>query len=113
LRYGDWERLEGMELERARGGMPVRPFTRLVWLDAFVHSNGFLAKRYNMSGDFRLTNRIDLSADYQQASRVTACMTGAPKKLHEVSRDSGVGLEQVFDIINAYDALGYVEGTQR
>jgi len=113
LRYGDWERLEPMELERARGGMAVRPFTRLVWLDAFVHSSGFLAKRYAMGGDFRLTNRIDLSTDYPQAARVTACMSGAPRKLHEVSRDSGVGLEQIFDVINAYDALGYVEGTRR
>ena len=113
FRYGDWKRLDGMELERARGGMAVRPFTHLVWLDAFVHSSGFLAKRYAMGGSFRLTNRIDLSADYQQASRVTACMSGAPKKLHEVARDSGVGLEKVFDIVNAYDALGFVEGTQR
>jgi hypothetical protein len=113
LRFGDWERLDGMELERARGGMAVRPFKHLIWLDAFVHSNGFLARRYNMNGDFRLTNRIDLSADYPQAVRVTTCMSGAPKKLHEISRDSGVGLEQVCDIINAYDALGYVEGTRR
>ena len=113
LRYGDWERLDGTELERARGGMPVRPFTRLVWLDAFVHSNGFIAKRYNMGGEFRLANRIDFSTDYPLAARVTACMSGPPKKIHEVSRDSGVGLEQVCDVINAYDALGYVEGTLR
>jgi len=113
LRYGDWERLDGTELERARGGMAVRPFMRLVWLDAFVHSNGFIAKRYNMSGDFRLTNRIDFSSDYPLAARVTASMSGAPKKIHEISRDSGVGLDQVCDVINAYDALGYVEGTRR
>jgi len=113
LRYGDWRPLEGMELERARGGMGVRPFTHLIWLDAYVHSSGFLAKRYAMGGDFRLTNRIDLAADYPQAARVAACMLGPPKKLHEISRDSGVGLEKVFDIINAYDALGYVDGTRR
>jgi hypothetical protein len=95
LRFGDWLRLDRYEFQ-----------------DAFIHSKGFLAKHLDPGGNYRLTNRLDLTLDYPRAFRVGAIM-GTPRQLHEISRVSAVGLAEVFDVINAYEAIGYVEWTRR
>ncbi len=112
LRFGDWQRLDRTELQDARMGVAARPYARLIWMDSFIHSNGFLARHFDPGGNYRLTNRIDLSLDYPRAYRVGALM-GVPRKLHEIARVSAVGLAEVFDVINAYEAIGYVEWTPR
>ncbi len=110
LRFGDFERLTGKALEDARRGSAARPYARLLWMDHYVRSNGFLAKQLDPSGTFVLTNRLDFSLDYPRAYRIGSLLN-VPRKLHEVSRISSVALDEVFDIINAYAALGYVECT--
>ena len=112
LRFGDWERMDRFELQEARSGIAARPYTRLIWMDSFIHSNGFLARHLDPGGNYRLTNRLDLTLDYPRAFRVGAIM-GTPRKLHEIARVSAVGLAEVFDVINAYEAIGYVESTHR
>jgi hypothetical protein len=112
LRFGDWLRLDRYEFQEARTGIAARPYARLIWMDAFIHSKGFLARHLDPGGDYRLTNRLDLTLDYPRAFRVGAIM-GTPRKLHEIARVSAVGLAEVFDVINAYEAIGYVESTQR
>jgi len=112
LRYGDWQRLSRAELAEARKGVAAKPFARLIWMDSFVRSNGFLCKHFDPGGSYRLTNRLDLSLDYPRAFRVSSLMT-VPRKLHEIARITSVGLAEVFDIINAYDTLGYLEWTHR
>jgi hypothetical protein len=77
-----------------------------------VQSNGFLARHFDAGGNFQLSNRIDFTLDYPRAVRVGALMT-VPRKLHEIARVSGVGLADIFDIINAYDSIGYVAWTPR
>ena len=112
LRSGDWQRLNWTELVEARKGMAARPYARLIWMDTFIHSNGFLARHLDPGGNYRLTNRLDFSLDYPRAFRVGALMT-TPRKLHEIARVSAVGLAEVFDVVNAYEAIGYVEWTPR
>jgi hypothetical protein len=112
LRYGDWQRLNRAELEKARRNAAARPFVRLIWMDSFIHSKGFLAKHFDPGGDYRLTSRIDLSLDYPRAYRVGTHMTKS-RKLHEIARVSSVGLAEVFDVVNAYEAIGCVEWTRR
>lgn len=112
LRFGDWVRLDRFEFQEARSGIAARPYTRLIWMDSFIHSKGFLARHLDPGGNYRLTNRLDLTLDYPRAFRVGAVM-GVPRKLHEIARVSAVGLAEVFDVINAYEAIGYVEWTHR
>ena len=81
-------------------------------MDSFIHSNGFLSKHFDPGGDYHLTKRLDFSLDYPRAYRVGALMN-VPRKLHEIARVSAVGLAEVFDVINAYEAIGYVEWTPR
>jgi hypothetical protein len=112
LRFGDWLRLDRYEFQDARTGIAARPYARLIWMDAFIHSKGFLARHLDPGGNYRLTNRLDLTLDYPRAFRVGAIM-GTPRQLHEIARVSAVGLAEVFDVINAYEAIGYVEWTHR
>lgn len=110
LKFGDWKLLSDPEWELVRRSASARPYVRLKWMDSFIHSDGFLAKHLDPAASYRLNNRLDLAGDYPRAFRVGTHMT-VPRKLHEVARMSAVGLAEVFDVINAYESIGYVECT--
>jgi hypothetical protein len=112
LRFGDFKRLTHSELEVVRRTASARPYVRLIWMDSFLHSDGFLAKHLDPGGTYRLTDRLELTGDYPRAFRVGTHMT-VPRKLHEIARLSAVGLAEVFDVVNAYESIGYVEWTTR
>ena len=108
LRFGDWQRLSADELEQARGGVAARPFACLVWMESFLTSKGVLSRRLDPEGAYSLTRRLELANDYPRALRISAQMTH-PRKLDAVARTSGVDIAEVFDVVNAYDAIGYLE----
>ncbi|MBS0213216.1 MAG: hypothetical protein JSR26_08585 [Proteobacteria bacterium] len=108
LKFGDWKLLGDPEWEHVRRTASARPYVRLKWMDSYIHSDGFLAKHLDPNACYRLNNRLDLAGDYPRAFRVGTHMTVA-RKLHEVARMSAVGLDEVFNVINAYECIGYVE----
>lgn len=108
LRYSDWKLLTAPEWEHVRRTASARPYLRLKWMDSFIHSDGFLAKHLDPGASYRLNNRLDLAGDYPRAFRVGTHMS-IPRKLHEIARMSAVGLAEVFDVVNAYESIGYVE----
>jgi hypothetical protein len=112
LRYGNWQRLTPGELDAFRRSTFTKPCVSLIWMCSFIHSRGFLSKKFDSSGTFRLVNRLNLAQDYPRAFRVGAQMT-TPRRLHEIARLSTIDIDEVFNIVNAYDAIGYVEGTLR
>ena len=111
LRLGDWKRLSGDELEEARKGVVARPFAYLIWMDSFIHSNGSLSRRFDPDGTYRLSKRLDLATDYPRALRISAQMN-QPRRLDAIARASGADLAEVFDVVNAYEAIGYLEWTR-
>jgi hypothetical protein len=112
LRVGDWRRLVNYELDALRLRVPARPYLRLIWTDRFIRSDGYLASHLDPGGTYRLTRWLELAQDYPRAFRVGANMM-QPLKLHEIARASEVGLAEVFDVVNAYEAIGYVEWAHR
>ncbi len=112
LRFGDWKRLTGAELEEARKGMDARPYAQLIWMDSFIHSKGSLSRRFDPEGSYRLTKRLDLANDYPRALRISAQMERS-RKLADIARASGAELAEVFDVVNAYEAIGYLEWTRQ
>ncbi|HTA65737.1 MAG TPA: hypothetical protein VK753_09540 [Xanthomonadaceae bacterium] len=112
LRLGDWERLVSSELVALRLRVPARPYLRLVWMDRFIHSNGYLSQHLDPAGNYRLKRWLELAQDYPRAFRVGANML-VSQRLHEIARVSEVSLAEVFDVVNAYEAIGYVEWTRR
>ena len=112
LRFGDWKRLGSDELEEVRKGPAARPYALLIWMDSFIHSNGTLSRRFDPDGTYRLSKRLDLSNDYPRALRISAQMN-QPRRLDAIARASGADLAEVFDVVNAYEAIGYLEWTRR
>ncbi len=111
LRFGDWLRLSSDELEEVRTGSVARPYAQLIWMDSYIHSNGSLSRRFDPEGTYRLSKRLDLSNDYPRALRISAQMTN-PRRLDAIARASGADLAEVFDVVNAYEAIGYLEWTR-
>ncbi|HEY2344279.1 MAG TPA: hypothetical protein VGH80_00200 [Xanthomonadaceae bacterium] len=112
LRVGDWKRLIISDLMAVRIRAPARPYLRLVWMDRYLKSDGYLAAHLDPGGTYRLARWLELAQDFPRAFRIgTHMMT--PLRLHEIARVSGASLAEVFDVVNAYEAVGYVEWTRR
>jgi len=112
LRIGDWERLTNTEMIAIRQRIPAKPYLRLAFLERFVHSNGYLASHLDPGGSYRLTRWLELAQDYPHAARVARHMMTA-QRLGDVAKASELPLAEVFDVINAYDAIGFLEWTHR
>lgn len=111
LRFGDWEKLSPEGFAQACVGVAERPTLLLTWMDAYIHSGGVLSRRLDPNGDYSITRRLDLANDYPHALRVSAQMS-RPRKLDAIARACGVGLPEVHDVVNAYDAIGFLEYTR-
>ncbi|MBS0193492.1 MAG: hypothetical protein JSR34_04535 [Proteobacteria bacterium] len=111
-RYADWQPLSPAEAAAMERSSFTKPWAALVWMYHFIHSKGMLSRKFNATGEFRLLNRFNVAVEYPQVHRVGAQLA-VPRKLHEVARMSRVDIDLVFDVINAYDSVGYVEGPLR
>jgi hypothetical protein len=112
LRMDGWERLVNSELLALRERVPARPYLRLQWMSRFITSDGYLASHLDPGGTYRLTRWLELAHDYPRAFRAGSHML-KPLRLHEIARASDVTLAEVFDVVNAYEAIGYVEWNHR
>jgi len=111
LRFGDWERLSAEELEAVRKALPARPSACLTWMDVYLQSKGVLSRRFDPEGTYKLTRRLELANDYPRALRISAAMT-QPRRLDAIARASGAEIAEVHDVVNAYEAIGYLEWTR-
>jgi hypothetical protein len=102
------KRVGGAQLAAFRKAVPGRPLLRLRWLHALLRSNGWLAPHLDPSADYRLRNWFPLDADYRKQHRIAMTMLrGAP--LHRIAATAKAKMADVFDVVNAYDALGLLE----
>lgn len=102
------KRIGGQKLAEFRKAVPGRPLQRLRWLNALLRSNGWLAPHLDPSADYRLRNWFPLDADYRKQHRIAMTMLrGAP--LHRIAASAKAKMADVFDVVNAYDALGLLE----
>lgn len=112
LRQGDWKRLVSSELAHWRARAAARPYQRLQWLDRYLCSDGYLSTHLDPGGSYRLTRWLELAQDYPRAFRIGANMI-VPQRLGDIARVSEVSLAEVFDVVNAYEAIGFVQWTRR
>ncbi|MBS0575949.1 MAG: hypothetical protein JSS45_05930 [Proteobacteria bacterium] len=111
LRFGDWQRVSADELETLRKGLPGRPCLYLTWMDTYLHSQGVLSRRLDPDGNYGLSKRLELANDYPHALRISAQMT-RPRRLDAIARACGVDLAEVHNVVNAYEAIGYLDWTR-
>lgn len=100
--------LAGSELQRARESRIPRSFDELRWLFALNASKGRLDPRLDPGGSYCIRQALVAAPDLRAHGRIAALMT-TPMPLHEVARASGARMEEVFDIVNAYHAIGRIE----
>ena len=113
LRLDAWEVLVSSAMSALREHVPARPYLHLLWLDRYLSSGGRLASHLDTGGGYKLTKRLmGLVQDFPNAARIGSVML-KPRRLDEIARESGIDLMEVFDVVNAYEAIGYLEWTHR
>jgi hypothetical protein len=112
LRHSDFEPLTSAELAELRATVPAQSYLRLVWLDALGHSSGQLARHLDPGGTYRLSRWLEIESDFSAYFRIASTML-QPARLHEIAAASGASMADVFDVVNAYDAIGLIEWQPR
>ncbi len=103
-----WLPLTSAGLAQARTRAPARPYDHLRWLSALLAGNGSLAGHLDPGGVYRLRQWFAIATDYPQVYRISAAMV-RPARLHEITAASGSPMADVFNVVNAWDAVGFLE----
>ncbi len=111
-RRTDWRILTSAEIGLIRQSQPAQPYARLVWLDVMLKSGGRLAPHLDPGGTYQLTRWLEIRRDYPRLSRISTVMM-QPLRLHEIVATSAAEMGEVFDVVNAYDAIGWLQWTPR
>lgn len=111
-RRDEWRRLTSAEIAQVRESQEAQPYQKLIWLDVLLHSEGRLASGLDPGGTYELTRWMEIARDYPHLARISAALM-QPARLHEIASSCGVDMGQVFDAINAYDAIGCLKKTPR
>lgn len=108
----DWQRLTTKDLAALRATLNTLSYERLIWLDVLLHSNGKLGSQFDPGGTYRLKRWIEIERDLSQYFRIASVML-QPLRLHEIVAATGASMSDVFDLVNAYDAIGLIEWQPR
>jgi hypothetical protein len=111
-RRSDWRVLTTVEMTQLRGKQVAQPYAKLIWLDVLLHSNGKLAVHLDPGGTYRLKQGFDIGRGYPRYAQIALVMQ-QPARLHEIAAASHSEMSDVFDLINACEAIGLLEWTPR
>lgn len=111
-RLSDWRRLTTSEMNALREAQPAQAYHKLIWLEVLLHSDGRLASNLDPGGTFELTRWFELARDYPSYARISAALM-QPQRLHEIVASCECEMSTVFDVVNAYDAIGWLKWTPR
>ncbi|MBL8300203.1 MAG: hypothetical protein JNN30_17835 [Rhodanobacteraceae bacterium] len=112
LAVSDWRRLTTAEINQIRANQPARPYQHLFWLEALVGSGGRLSPQLDPGGSYKLKHWIELDRDVHQHQRIARAML-QPARLNEIAAAANVPMAEVFDVVNAYHAIGLIEWESR
>ena len=104
--------ISGVRFADLRDSTPAHPLTRLRWLAALLGSNGWLAPHLDPGGSYRVTSWMSVDGSYRRQYRIGMNMLRS-KPLHRIAAAAGATMTEVFDVVNAYDAIGLLEWTPR
>ncbi|HRF55222.1 MAG TPA: hypothetical protein PK027_12310 [Aquimonas sp.] len=113
LPRNQFKSLTRMDLGRYREMYPAKPLARLRWLIRYLGSGGQLSTQLDPGGSFRLTRYLELAKDYPVAFRISSVMMRGLMPLHEIAKLANAGMNEVIDVVNAYDTIGYLEHEMR
>ncbi|HSE11677.1 MAG TPA: hypothetical protein VLB69_03490 [Rudaea sp.] len=108
----DWHALTTTELARVRDEQPAQPYSRLIWLATLVRSGGRLAAHLDPGGRYKLKDGVPIESDQPSHARIGSVMRDMAK-VNEIAAVSGAPMSEVFDVINAYEAIHALETERR
>ncbi len=108
----DWKMVTTRELTQLRESEPARPYSELVWLQTLLRGSGRLASHLDPGGTYRLKGVVSAEAEFRDHGAILPFMQ-KPTRLNEIAADAGVSMDAVFNLVNAYDAIGLIEWTPR
>ena len=99
--------LTSQELQRQRSEYHTHPYSQLIWLDVLLRSGGRLAGHLDPGGRFRLKAHPKTEKEFPKHAAIVAALQ-TPAKLNEISSTARASMGDVFDLVNAYDAIGLI-----
>lgn len=108
----DWKMVTTRELIQLRENEPARPYSELIWLQALLKGTGRLAGHLDPGGTYRLKGLVSAEAGFRDHGVIVKFME-RPARLNEIAADAGASMDAVFNLVNAYDAIGLIEWTPR
>ncbi|MEP7042445.1 MAG: hypothetical protein ABI843_05250 [Dokdonella sp.] len=112
VKGGECRPISGVRLADLRDSTPAHPLARLRWLAALLRSNGWLASHLDPGGSYRVKSWISVDGSYRRQYRIAMTML-RPAPLHRIAAAAGATMAEVFDVVNAYDAIDLLEWTPR
>jgi hypothetical protein len=112
LKPGEYRQLPSSRLDEMRASAPARPLVQLHWLSAMLRSNGCLGTHLDPGGTFKVQRWMSVYGEYRKQYRIATMML-RPLRLHEIARKADATMTEVFDVVNAYDAIGLLEWESR
>lgn len=104
--------LSTAELTRVREAQPARTYDELRWLLTLLHSGGRLSGKLDPGGSYQVERPVQVAPDFHAHGAIAHALA-TPVRLHEIVATTGASMEQVFDMVNAYDAIGRLRWTPR
>jgi hypothetical protein len=108
----NWHALTTAELARVREQQPAQPYSRLIWLATLVNSGGRLASNLDPGGRYRLKEGSFVETELPSHARI-ANVLGDLATLTDIAAFCGAPMAEVFDVINAYEAIRALETEKR
>jgi len=103
----------GNELQHVRDASGEgRSYDELAWLVALHASTGSLDRKLDPGGSYRLTKSLGGAPKLRSHGAIAEALRES-RPLHEIAKISGASMTDVFDVVNAYAAIGYLEITPR
>ena len=112
LKGAECRQIPRSRLDELRGAAPARPLAQLYWMGAMLRSNGCLASHLDPGGTYRVQRWMPIYGEYRKQYRIATMML-RPSRLHEIARRAEATMVEVFDVVNAYDAIGLLEWQPR
>jgi hypothetical protein len=112
LKPSEYRQLPSSRLDEMRASAPGRPLVQLHWLAAMLRSNGCLGAHLDPGGTFKVQRWMSVYGEYRKQYRIATMML-RPLRLHEIARKAEATMTEVFDVVNAYDAIGLLEWEAR
>ncbi len=112
LVQGDWRTLTTAEFSQVRDAHPAQPYQNLLWLEALAGSGGRLSPQLDPGGSYKLKHWVELDRDVHNHQRIARALM-QPARLNEIAATANVPMAEVFDVVNAYHAIGLIEWESR